>query len=169
MIITKKLAAIAVCAVMAVSSMVGTSVSAAFSSTLLEPSGNPAYLTINGKRYGFQTSSTIRTSTLSNGNIRGTATTSLYEVNGKTIPTGNVSITTYLYAKNSNGQSLILTASEISDPLYTQSESCVYKTKSSSSYDDYPYYAAAGYVNISYGSIGEVKNISSGTTSYVGA
>jgi len=166
---TKKILTMATCAVMAASSMVGMSTSAAFSSTILEPSGNPVYLTIDGERYGFQINSTINTSTLSNGNIRGTATTKLYEVNGKTIPTEHIYLTTYLYAKNSNGQSFLLTGSQTSDTLYTQSNSCVYKTKSSSTYDDYPYYAAAGYVNISYGSIGEVKTISSSTTSYVGA
>lgn len=165
---TKRIAAIAACAVMTVTSMVSMSASAGFSSTMLEPNGNPKYLTIEGSRYGFQVRSQIETTTLSSGRIKGTATTYLYEVNGATIPTNHIYITSYVLAKNSSGAGFIINGTEAEDtPLYTQSQSCVYKTVSSRSFDDYPYYAASGYVSISYGSIGEVATISSGATAYV--
>ena len=164
---TKRLLTMAMCGVMAASSMVGMSASAGFSSTMLEPNGNPKYLTIEGSRYGFQVRSQIETTTLSSGRIKGTATTYLYEVNGATIPTNHIYITSYVLAKNSSGAGFIINGTEAEDTLYTQSKSCVYKTVSSRSFDDYPYYAASGYVNISYGSIGEVATISSGATAYV--
>ncbi len=165
---TKKLMAMAVCGVMAVTSMVSMSASAGFSSTMLEPQGNPRYLTIEGSSYGFQVRSQIETTTLSSGRIKGTASTYLYEVNGATIPTDHIVIKSYISAKNSSGNGFIINGTEVEDtPLYTQSKSCVYKTVSSRSFDDYPYYAASGYVNISYGSIGEVATISSGETAYV--
>ena len=164
---TKRIAAMVACAVMAASSMVGMSASAGFSSTMLEPNGNPVNLTINGEKYGFQVRSDVRTDTLSSGKIKGTASTYLYEVNGKAIPTGRIFIQSYLYAKNSNGTSFVLSGTESNDPLYMQSASCVYKNVSSRSFDDYSSYAAGGYVNISYGSIGEVKTIPSSNTSFV--
>lgn len=61
----------------------------------------------------------------------------------------------------------VLSGTESNDPLYMQSASCVYKNVSSRSFDDYSSYAAGGYVNISYGSIGEVKTIPSSNTSFV--
>ncbi len=165
---TRKLMTMAVCSVMAVTSMVGLSASAGYASTMLEPNGNPKYLTIDGSRYGFQVRSQIETTTLSSGKITGTASTYLYEVNGNTIPSNHIVIKSYISAKNSSGQGFVINGSDIENtPLYKQSDSCVYKTVSSRSYDDYPYYAASGYVNISYGSIGEVATISSGTTAYV--
>ena len=141
--LSKRILSAVVCATMAVTSMVGISASAGFSSTMFEPNGNPKYLTIDGSRYGFQVKSQIETTTLSSGKIKGTAATYLYEVNGTAIPTDHVFITSYIYAKNSSGQGFINNGTEIDDsPLYTQSKSCVYKTVSSRSFDDYPYYAA---------------------------
>lgn len=162
--LTKRLTAIAACACMAMTSMVGMVASAGYSTTLLEPSGNPYQVTIKGINYGFQVMSAVETGTLSDGRITGKATTSLYEVNGNSIPLGNISLQTYLYAKGKNNQTVIIDGSYdiLTNP---NSSSCVFAV--SDKRNDYTCYAAGGYASIRASTYDPYVTISSGETAYI--
>ncbi|MCM1529776.1 MAG: hypothetical protein NC093_07250 [Alistipes sp.] len=97
---TKRIAAMAACAVMTVSSVVGMSASAGFSSTMLEPNGSCVLFSVGGETYGFQIRSEIETTALGYGSSTINSTTYLHEVIQRNIPTENVKVDSYLYGKS---------------------------------------------------------------------
>ena len=96
---TKRIATMVACAVMAASSMVGMSASAGFSSTMLEPNGSYESFTVGGVNYGFQIRSEVETTT-SGGKTQANSKTYLHEVVQRKVPTGNVKVQTQLYGKS---------------------------------------------------------------------
>ncbi len=165
---TKRIAAMAMCGVMAITSMVSMSSSAGYSSTMLEPQGNPVSITIGGVKYGFQIRSEVRTGTSSNGYAQATATTYLYEVNGKSIPKNNRAMQTNLYGKSKKtGNKIMIWASNdiLSNP---NSSSSVYATTSwIDDYEQYSSFAADGWARFRPTTYDEWTYIYGTETSYI--
>lgn len=97
---TKRIAAIAACAVMTVTSMAGMSASAGFSSTMLEPNGSCVLFSVGGETYGFQIRSEIETTAYGYGSSTINSKTYLHEVIQRNIPTGYAKVESYLYGKS---------------------------------------------------------------------
>ena len=105
---TKRIATMVACAVMAASSMVGMSASAGFSSTMLEPNGSYESFTVGGVNYGFQIRSEVETTTTSSGKTKANSQTYLHEVVQRKVPTSNVKVQTQLYGKSQNDDNYTL-------------------------------------------------------------
>ena len=81
---TKRLMTMAMCGIMAASSMVGINASAGFSSTLLKDAGSTTYL---GFTYNFKNAAKISTDLIKNTNqMKATGTVTLYEKDGIEVP-----------------------------------------------------------------------------------
>lgn len=146
---TKRIAAMAACAVMTVTSMVGMNASAGYSSTMLEPNGNPVSITMGGVNYGFQIRSEVRTGTSSSGYAQATATTYLYEVNGKSIPKNNLAMQTILYGKSKKTGQVVMIDGSYDILFNPNSSSSVYATVSRTDYENqYSSFAASGWARM---------------------